>query len=326
VKQVLFHRDFRGFTGGHLKLWHYFDRVRRSGTHWPHIRFTEQSRWDQTNPWWPIRKDVLDSWRHIAPDVLFLEGLDWERIETAARDHSPIPVLNLIQGIRHANPESERYAFLRHRAVRICVSGEVEQAIAATGMVNGPVFVIPNGLDLPAELPRDRADRDVLIVAVKNPDLGAELRERLRAPVAGGGAGGRLRALLRRDPLRVEALTRLIPRAAFLEALRGARVAVFLPRRSEGFYLPALEAMAVGALVVCPDAGGNRSFCLPGHNCLQPEYTLDEIEAATAAALALPRDDRETMLERARETASRHSLEVERRDFLRILQNLEAIW
>jgi GT2 family glycosyltransferase len=39
----------------------------------------------------------------------------------------------------------------------------------------------------------------------------------------------------------------------------------------EGFCLPALEAMAAGAPVVCTDAHGNRDFCSPERNCLMPE-------------------------------------------------------
>ena len=38
----------------------------------------------------------------------------------------------------------------------------------------------------------------------------------------------------------------------------------------EGFCLPALEAMAAGAAVVCTDAHGNRDFCDDERNCLMP--------------------------------------------------------
>lgn len=45
---------------------------------------------------------------------------------------------------------------------------------------------------------------------------------------------------------------------------------VFLscPGPEEGFYLPGLEAMAAGAVVVTPDVGGNRAYCRFGENCL----------------------------------------------------------
>ena len=47
-----------------------------------------------------------------------------------------------------------------------------------------------------------------------------------------------------------------------------ARVTLYLPNRLEGFYIPALEGMALGTLVVCPDSVGNRSYCRDGENCL----------------------------------------------------------
>jgi GT2 family glycosyltransferase/glycosyltransferase involved in cell wall biosynthesis len=48
----------------------------------------------------------------------------------------------------------------------------------------------------------------------------------------------------------------------------------------EGFCLPALEAMACGAAVVCTDAHGNRDFCVDGENCLMPEGGAGEVTAA----------------------------------------------
>ena len=56
--------------------------------------------------------------------------------------------------------------------------------------------------------------------------------------------------------------------------------------RHEGFCLPALEAMAAGAAVVCTDAHGNRDFCVDGENCLIPEPTVEAVGAAITRLLA----------------------------------------
>jgi GT2 family glycosyltransferase len=56
----------------------------------------------------------------------------------------------------------------------------------------------------------------------------------------------------------------------------------------EGFCLPALEAMATGAAVVCTDAHGNRDFCVDGVNCLMPNARVDEVSAAIGRLLADP--------------------------------------
>jgi glycosyltransferase involved in cell wall biosynthesis len=185
--------------------------------------------------------------------------------------------------------------------------------------------VIENGLDVPVEPVRDRVDGGVLIVGMKNPLLALRVRERLQAGAVPRRRGVVERLVGRGGP-RIEVLTRLVPRPAFLEALRRARVAVFLPSPTEGFYLPALEAMAVGALVVCPDVVGNRLFCLSGENCFRPAYTLDEIAAASAAAVALSPVARAAILERARETARAHDLGAERASFLEVLRDVEAMW
>ena len=42
-------------------------------------------------------------------------------------------------------PKNPLYTFLKHRAIRICVSQEVGQMLWASGQVEGPLFVIPNG-------------------------------------------------------------------------------------------------------------------------------------------------------------------------------------
>jgi glycosyltransferase involved in cell wall biosynthesis len=56
----------------------------------------------------------------------------------------------------------------------------------------------------------------------------------------------------------------------------------------EGFCLPALEAMATGAAVVCTDAHGNRDFCLDGENCLMPASRIEDVRAAIERLLADP--------------------------------------
>jgi GT2 family glycosyltransferase/glycosyltransferase involved in cell wall biosynthesis len=56
----------------------------------------------------------------------------------------------------------------------------------------------------------------------------------------------------------------------------------------EGFCLPALEAMATGAAVVCTDAHGNRDFCVDGENCLMPASRTEDVRAAIERLLADP--------------------------------------
>ncbi len=54
----------------------------------------------------------------------------------------------------------------------------------------------------------------------------------------------------------------------------------------EGFGLPALEAMAAGAAVVCTDAHGNRDYCVDGVNCLMPESEPAAVGSSIARLLS----------------------------------------
>jgi glycosyltransferase involved in cell wall biosynthesis len=304
VKTVLFYRDFRRPSGGHLKVWDYFNHVLSSYHYRPKIVFSPDTLWDESNPWLSLRTQALKSGEDVCPDALFLAGKDW-----LAVDPAQVPVINLIQHVRHAMPDDSRFPLLSRKAIRICVSEEVAEAIKQNRKVNGPIFVIPNGIDLRG-LPVPAAqETDILIAALKQPELGLQLKQKLEKP-----------------GIRVELLLTLLPRAEYLTRVSEAKVTVFLPDRTEGFYLPALEGMALSTLVVCPDCVGNRSFCLDGQNCFRPEQELDSLAAAAEGALGLRVIERQQMLDSARQMAERHDLLGERRAFLRMLENLNQLW
>jgi hypothetical protein len=261
MKTVLFYRRYRQFQGGHLKVFHYFRHLASSPHYRPLVYFDPESVWDESNPWNGWKDYCVERWEPHRADVLFLAGMDWLALPEARRGRWPKPVVNLVQHVRHADPGQPLHAFLDHRAVRICVSPEVLRAILATGRVNGPAVCIPNGIDLselPDPWPGPQRRGRVVVCGLKKPELAA----RLGSALAGLGFS-------------VEVLTERLPRPRFLRHLAQAEVAVFLPNDTEGFYLPALEAMALGAVVVCPDCVGNRSFCVDGVNCLRPVYTAE---------------------------------------------------
>ena len=222
-----------------------------------------------------------------------------------------IPILNLIQHVRHAADWSIQSDYLERKAIRLCVSQEVAEAVEAAGS-RGPTIVIPNGVDVPDRrfsiVPEARPV-DLLIAGLKQPVLAARAAQRLAAP-------GRS----------IEVLTEHVSRDDFLDAMRRARVTLFLPNEEEGFYLPALEGMALGTIVVCPDCVGNRSFCLPGVNAFRPEFRFDDIVQDAETALALEEPAAEALRRGAVETARNHSLDVERKKFHQVLADLDALW
>ena len=314
---VWFHRQYERFTGGHLKHAQYVDHVRRTAGFVPRLTYTPVPKSTpellrERDSLWPLAPDeAADDWAPAAEDVFFVAGTDWRYLLATGLDRLPNPRLNLVQGVRHAQRGSELRTFLPQPAIRICVSPEVAAAVAATGEANGPVVTIPNGTALLPSPPgaEKRDPRSVVIVGYKQPALATALAERLRQL----GIAHRL-------------LTQFLPREHFVEALTTNAVAVCLPWAEEGFYLPALEAMAAGCVVVTMDCIGNRSFCLPGRNCLVADANAAALAASVHDALRLGVGARERLLAAAAETVDAHSLATERQRFQAVLQDVDRLW
>jgi glycosyltransferase involved in cell wall biosynthesis len=304
VRQLAFYRDFRCFSGGHLKVWDYFCHSKCAEGVEPTIYFTDRSQMDDLNPWVAAGERIAPEWEPKRADALFLGGMDW----LAVPEDCTTPVINLVQGVCHSEPSNARYGFLSRRAVRICVSQPVTDAILATGRVNGPVVTIPAGLDY-RSFPAPAAQRDiaVLIVGLKQPALARELAARLT-----------------KEAIANTCLTRLLPRQEFLRLLGRARVTVFLPHPQEGFYLPALEGMAAGTLVVCPDCVGNRHFCVDGKNCYLPPYNEAALLEALCRATNATMSERNAMIVEGARQLDRYALVEERRRYLEVLDAVVA--
>lgn len=301
---MLFHRDFLAYTGGHGKVWDYFRHALALGLD-ARVYLTARSLRDGSNPWMSMPERIIREWTPEAADLLFVAGMDWQALPATPR--LP-PVANLISHVRHAvdDPALPLRGFLSRRAHRICLSQPIADAILATGEVNGPVSVTPAAIDLPCMTPAplDQRVPKVLILATKQRSIGVDLHDAL----AHLGIGSRL-------------LLDDIPIDAYFAALAGASLVVCLPHATEGFYLPALEAMGLGTPVVVPDCVGNREYAVDGVNCLMPALALPELLAATTRLW----NDRALSWRLAQEgiiTASRYTQNRERAAFASILESL----
>ncbi|MBI5120984.1 MAG: glycosyltransferase family 4 protein [Rhodospirillales bacterium] len=297
---LLFVRDFRHFTGGHLKFSHYLNHALLSGLVDPLLYLTPGSSNASDNLF--LSRGLTPAASILQCDAFFTAGLDWQILDEAGIETSGRPVINLIQHTRHADPADPRYAFLTRRALRICASPEVALALHATRRVNGEIVTIPYGVDLADSPPRqtEPAPGSLFIGGYKNHDMARALAGRL---------GGRFNIDLALD---------MIPREDFLARLRKAAFCILLPHPSEGFFLPAIETMALGVPVIVPDCVGNRSFCRHEATCLMPNYAVDDL---TAAALRLDGDPQlaARLRTNGRAEACRQSLESERRQFIDVL-------
>ncbi len=312
---VLFFRGFGGegdttrFSGGDLKVWHYFQHVESSSRFRPVLRTGHALSED--NPWSARLDAVVGRRARLDPQVYFVAGMNWNRLPRRRRSRPTRPVINLVQHIRHADERDPKRTFLRYPAVRICVAPEVADAIRATGDVRGPIITIPNGTDVEVDMstPLAARDIDICVIGSKRPEFTREIAARLARP-----------------DRRLRVLDGLVPRREFLDVLGRSRLAVFVPRRLEGFYLPALEAMAQGTVVVCPDAVGNRSFCRDGDTCWFAPYDMDAIVSRVEAAWTADADVVERIRRRAADEAARHDLAGEREAFLEVLADLPRLW
>ena len=302
--RMLFHRDFRQYTGGHGKVWDYFNHALALG--WDaRVYLSPQSRRDASNPWLAYPERIEQHWQPMAADVLFLAGMDWQALADADAGR---PVINLIQALRHADddPALPLRQYLARPATRICVSAPIAEAIAATGLVNGRVEVIPAALDLPPGIralpPAQR--RGVLILATKQRALGQALAETLAA-----------------NGLETQLILDDIPRPSLGRAMAAAAQVICLPMPREGFYLPGLEAMALQAPLLMPDAVGNREYAQDGVNCLMPAASVDALRAASLQLLGQPALAA-TLVENGVQTAARHTLHAERAAFAKLLSEV----
>jgi len=309
LARICFYRDFQEYTGGHQKVADYFYHLKSSPEFLPHISFSDETLWDRTNPWFPDYQQQQAEYIPSNYDYAFLAGMDWQRYLTSNPPKNQ-PVVNLIQHVRHADPAQPMYEFLSQKAVRVCVSREVELAITATGRVNGPVFTIQNGIALPL-LPGVEKQHELLIFGPKNP---------IQAQVLGDE--------LKKQGIIAHCINHWLPREQLLGVLAASRIAVLLPSETEGFYLPALEAMHYADLTIVPDCVGNRSFCHDRQNCLFPAYNTPSLVAAVEEALHLLEQPEQLNIfkRNCANTLAYHSLERERTEFLGLMRQLDSIW
>jgi len=146
-------------------------------------------------------------------------------------------------------------AILRRARVALCVSTSL--AAEARGLGARDVRVVPNGVELPADVAEEGEPPEILYAGRLAPEKGVlELVE---------AAGGLPLVVVGDGPLRasVPGALGFVPRAELLRRLDRAAVVV-CPSRREGFGLVCAEAMAHGRPVVAAAVGGLRDLVVDG--------------------------------------------------------------
>lgn len=226
---------------------------------------------------------------------------------------SPERVIHIVQNVRHANPawlDGYGLRLLGRPMARIATNDVVLDAIRPYLNHRSLTRVIPLGHQLGyfAGAPRGELHRPIRVAYTTwKSDIGDRVARRLR------GRRFAFRAI--RHPVGWPRLRELY---AWCDVFLAA------PNPQEGFYMPAFEAMEAGAIVIIPDAGGNRAYCRFGENCVHAE--LDDAPSYVAAIERVARmgsDELEAMRERARAELGRFTLEREAAGFRDFMAELE---
>jgi glycosyltransferase involved in cell wall biosynthesis len=216
-------------------------------------------------------------------------------------------VISIVQNVRWANPTFERgYAvrLLSRPMARIMTNDVVLEAcrpyLNRSSMTE--VIMLGNDSDFFA---KERSGGFKAPIKVGYTTWKSDVGDRVAAMFRGRNSGFRFRAI--REPVGWKELKKLY---------HWSDVFLATPLIEEGFYMPGLEAMAAGAVVISSDAGGNRAYCRFGENCVQARF--DDAEDYAAALLSL-KDAGPGEVERLRRggyaAVKSHTLEHERDRF-----------
>ncbi|MBD1389787.1 hypothetical protein IC617_10145 [Neiella sp. HB171785] len=236
-KRISFFRDYQGYTGGHQKVHDYIEHTLSASVIEVDLYLSAKSRTrpDLFSNFSPsVYQSIYDPTK---AELVFLAGMDW---------HSYLPFydeaqsrINLIQHVRHADPSQPLFEFLQYPATRICVSEAVRQAILP--YANGRCITIKMGHVIP-KLKRKKC-YDLYILANKRPALGQRLFE-----------------WAQKQNWKVKLHASNVAPLDVYQAMASSRISLPLPNKTEGFYLPGIEAMSLSDWAVVPDCVANREY------------------------------------------------------------------
>ena len=309
AKTILFYQHFghaNVFRGAHYKTLDYFKHLQSLPGYEPVIVFDEDSAWGPDIPWFDqfTTMPTLASLSAL-PDALFLNsGKDWLRYQAHCVIPDELPIISPVNHFRALNPDHRAFQLLSRPATRLCPSPELYQAVKDHPLTQGETVYLPNAIHqwvdhLPVWQERTI---DVLVVGNKNPTMAAQLAAALRPRFT-----------------RVQVIDRWLPQAAFQAALANSRYSVHLPMPVEAHYLPALEAMLLGSVVLVPDCVGNMSYAQHGQTCYVPDY---EVMAMVQTLAQIQDKDHQPMIETAMTLAQSFSPQQERLGLQRVLQRV----
>lgn len=255
---------------------------------------------------------LVDDISALRPDVVFSTIGFKPYLRECGAWNDDVPLVRLLQGFGSLDPSKPSYRRQCDPCITICVSEGLGRAFREL-CPNQPSRIIPNAVDAD-EIVRVTAGvvkRELVTVfGVKNKPLGRSLERR----IAGMG-------------IPVRGIHEIVDRERYLRAIAESAIALFVPHRVEGFFMPVIGSFAVRTLVVCPDARGNRDTLRDGFNGIVTAYDEDAMAAGLERGLRLSNAERNRLLGNASATLNeRHTILGERAGFRRVLNECGPLW
>lgn len=240
-------------------------------------------------------------------DLAFVSWPD--HLDTVARrlapGQSPERIIHIVQGVRHRDPawkDGHPFRLLSRPAARIMTNHVVAEEVGPWVCPTSYSVVIPLGHDL-GYFHEERSG-----------PLGDPLR--VAYTTWKSRVGDRVADIAPAGGYEFRAVREEVSWAELRELYHWADVFLATPFAEEGFYMPGLEAMEAGAIVITPDAVGNRAYCRFDENCLLVDHEdADSYLAALQRLRAMSAQDVQGLRQRAWASCRPHDLAVEEEAF-----------
>lgn len=225
---------------------------------------------------------------------------------------SPERVIHIVQNVRHVTPSWRNgYALrlLTRPLARISINDVVAQAIDPWLDPRAIHEVIPIGHEIGYFTPQQKPARHRPL-RVAHTSWKSDLGFRVQSATAA-------------DRFEFRAISHSADWSELRDLYHWADVFLCTPGPEEGFYMPGLEAMESGCIVISPDVGGNMAYCRPGENCLLVDFEdVAGYVSALEAVVAMSDDQVQEFRRAASDVVGSFDLASERRLFDEYLARL----
>lgn len=316
MKKVLFYQHFgrKGVVrGAHHKTFDFFHHIKTFPDFEPYIFFDDDSVWDADIPWFHLYKTMptlkdLD----FEPDILFLNsGKDWIRYNQKRTINPEIPIISPVNNFRATKPGHKSFDFLGRKAIRLCPSPEIYDAVKNHPNTVGETIYMPNGVGISDEALTLKNNKtiDVLIVGNKNPDMANQFLSEIK-----------------NLNLNIEVINGWISKKEFQMKLAQSKISIHLPKQVEEHYIPGIEAMMLNSFVIIPDCIGNRSYSQDRGTCIITPYDLVGFKTALNHVLTISDNEFKGIVQFAKESTHQYSMEIENESLYKALKLSDKMW